>query len=113
ECDRTFLRWQQLPIESCAAADAYRQFAAQCVELARHQDRPHDRATLAGNGANVLTLGGASRKVFRPQRTREPACQTSLWVRSGHRAPLLVFGCLTCAPSKECCRCLLTKFGLT
>jgi hypothetical protein len=25
---------------------------------------------------------------------------------------LLVFGCLACAPSKECCRCLLTKFGL-
>jgi len=38
ECDRTFLRWQQLPIESCAVADAYRQFAAQCVELARHLD---------------------------------------------------------------------------
>src|SRR5215469_6710635 len=32
-----------------------------------------------------------------------------------HNAPmaLLVFGCLSRAPSKECGRCLLTKFGLT
>jgi hypothetical protein len=26
---------------------------------------------------------------------------------------LFVFGCLLCAPSKECCLCLFTKFGLT
>ena len=30
-----------------------------------------------------------------------------------HAGPvLLVFGCLACAPSKECRLCLLTKFGL-
>jgi hypothetical protein len=26
---------------------------------------------------------------------------------------LFVFDCLAFAPSEECCRCLLTKFGLT
>jgi len=34
---------------------------------------------------------------------------------AGHlaQAALLVFGCLAFAPSKKCCCCLLSKFGLT
>jgi hypothetical protein len=46
------------------------------------------------------------RSYFNKAHTYLPAC---LWQ---FMRALFVFGCLACSPSKKCCCCLLTKFGL-
>ena len=53
----------------------------------------------------------------RMQRSANPISRTTpagmrVWTQSRSKYSLFVFGFLTFAPSKECCLCLLPKFGL-
>src|SRR5262249_36024903 len=73
-------------------------------------------------GARALTTSFRGRRKDVSASNVSPCCvefcdrHHLLRNKSRARVPLrtlLVFGCLAFAPSKECCLCLLTKFGLT
>jgi len=53
--------------------DAYRQFAARCVELARHMDRPYDRSILLEMAMMWSRLAEHAAKYSIPKEPLEPA----------------------------------------
>jgi len=57
-------------VERC---DAYRQFAAQCLELARQLDRPYDRTVLLEMALMWSRLAEHAAKYSLPKEPLEPA----------------------------------------
>jgi hypothetical protein len=53
--------------------DAYRQFAAQCVELTRHMDTPQDRTILLEMALLWSRLAEYAAKAVLPKETLETA----------------------------------------
>jgi hypothetical protein len=53
--------------------DAYRHFAAQCVELARHMDTPADRTILLEMAMLWSRLAEIAAKAVAPNEPLEPA----------------------------------------
>ncbi len=59
-----------MPFDRC---EAYRQYAAQCVELARKMDNPHDRTILLQMAGLWSRLAQYAAKHTVPEEPLEPA----------------------------------------